>query len=61
MHLILPYPVSAFMGFNGFGISGHIVHYFGHWIVHAFIGRAIGYVSSSRLCLLQELLVGWLR
>jgi hypothetical protein len=49
------------MGFNGFGMPGHTVHYFGHWVVHDFIGRAVGYVASSWLCFLSTLLVGWLR
>jgi hypothetical protein len=39
--------------------SLHIIHY-GHWVVLATIGRAVGYVASSRLCFISVLLVGWL-
>jgi hypothetical protein len=52
--------LMAFMGFYGCRMPGHTAHYFGHWVVRAFIGHVVGYVASSRLCFLSTLLVGWL-
>jgi hypothetical protein len=38
------------MGFNEFEMPGLTAHYLlGHWVVHATIGRAVGYIASSRL------------
>jgi hypothetical protein len=56
-----PMPSIGFYRFNGFEMPGVTTHYsLGHWVVHATIGHAVGYIASSRLCFTSTLFVGWL-
>jgi hypothetical protein len=61
VHIISPYLVLDFMGFNGFEMPGLTTHYLlGNLVVHAFIGHAMGYIDSSHLCLHLNIVFGWL-